>query len=204
VELTGMTIYFNPEGQKKKGHGINFRKIMLTADQFIDWMEKNKGPMDEEEKKKIKVHDQYWLFHSGIIEKGVKDIVTAEESERITPAVFRMARQQKAFIYELAIPLERATKLAPGIGTKAGESLSVGFEWGGWTQELKKVVASTMGATGSKARDQRASDDIAGKGAGDPRGVSRMRMGDSPDLARMRKRQPKKYIFWMDVKLAQK
>lgn len=203
VELTGMTLYFNPEGEQKKGRAINLRKIQLTADQFIAWMEKNKGPMSEEEKKKIKVHDAYWLFHCGIKKKDTEEIVTAEENARITPAVFRMERQQKTLIYEMAIPLEKATELAPGIGTKIGENLTVGFEWGGWTKELKQVVSSQMGAAGSRARDIKASDDLTGEG-GDPRSVRGARMSDAPTLAAMRKRQPKKYLFWVDVKLVDK
>ena len=200
-EMTGMTLYFNAPGEQKKGRAINFRKIQLTADQFIAWMEKNKGPMSEEEKKKIKVHDAYWLFHCGIITKDTEEIVTAEESERITPAVFRMVREQKTFTYELAIPLERATELAPGIGTKPGESLTIGFEWGGWTKDLKQLVASQMGAAGARARDERAADDPAGEGA-DPRDVRGMSWDDRPELAAMRKRQPKEYILWVNVKLA--
>lgn len=200
-EMTGMTIYFNTQGEKKKGRAINFRRIQLTADQFIAWMEKNKGPMSEEEKKKTKAHDAYWLFHSGIIKKDTEEIVTAEESERITPAVFRMAREQKTFTYEIAIPLEKATELAPGIGTKAGENLAVGFEWGGWTKDLKQLVASQMGAAGSRARDERAADDPAREGA-DPQSVRGMSWSDRPELAAMRKSQPKKYMFWVDVKLA--
>lgn len=200
-EMTGMTLYFNKQGEQKKGRAINFRKIQLTADQFIAWMEKNKGAMSEEEKKKIKAHDAYWLFHSGIIAKDTEEIVTAEESERITPAFFRMVREQKTFTYELAIPLERATELAPGIGAKPGESLAIGFEWGGWTKDLKQLVASQMGAAGSRARDERAADDPAREGA-DPQDVRGMGWTDRPELAAMRKSQPKKYMFWVNVKLA--
>ena len=202
-ELTGMTLYFNTQSEQKKGRAINFRKIQLTADQFIAWMEKNKGPMSEEEKKKIKAHDAYWLFHSGIIKKDTEEIVTAEENARITPAVFRMVREQKTFTYELAIPLERATELAPGIGTKPGESLTVGFEWGGWTKDLKQLVASRMGAAGSRARDEKADVDVTREGA-DPQDVRGMSWSDRPELAAMRKSQPKKYLFWVNVKLADK
>ncbi len=203
AELTGLTLYFNTLGEQKKGRAINFRKIQLTADQFIAWMEKNKGPISEEEKKKIKAHDAYWLFHSGIIKKDTEEIVTAEENSRITPAVFRMVRNQKTFTCELAIPLEKATELSPGIGTKPGENLTVCFEWGGWTKDLKQLVASQMGAAGSRARDERAADDPAREG-GDPQDVRGMSWSDRPELAAMRKRQPKKYLLWVDVKLADK
>ena len=48
VELTGLTVYFNPEGKKDKDFGLNFRKIKISADEFIARLEKERGPLKEE------------------------------------------------------------------------------------------------------------------------------------------------------------
>lgn len=203
VEATGMTVFFNTEGKKKKDHGINFRKMRLTADQFIAMMEQKQGPLPENQKANLRLNPFYWMFHYGIISKDSKELLTAEEHEDIMPAVFRSQVQQQTVIYEFAVPLERATEFAPGIGTRPGEEITVGFEWGGWIRELKEAVASGMGATGARARDQRASDDLKGEG-GDPSDVRGMSIGDAPELAAMRKKQPPKYTFWVDIELAAK
>ncbi len=203
IEATGMTVYINTEGVKKREHAINFRKLNLTADQFIKWMENNKGPLTEEQKKGYRAHQSYLMFYCGIIGKGSKEIVKAEESEKILPASFRMGSQQKAFIYEFAIPLEKATELAPGIGVQPGATLMLDFDWGGWSRELKEAAISGLSAAATRARDQRASSDLTG-GGGDPSDVSRMRMGDAPEMAAMRKRKPKQYDIWVNLKLAEK
>jgi hypothetical protein len=203
IESTGMTVYFNTEGVKKREHAINFRKMYLTSDQFINWMENNKGPLTEEQKKAYRANPSYVMFYCGIIGKGSKEITKAEESEKILPASFRIGSQQKTFIYEFAIPLEKATESAPGIGVQPGATLMLDFDWGGWSRELKEAVVSGLSAAATRAKDQRASDDLTG-GGGDPSDVARMRMGDAPEMAAMRKRKPKQYDIWVNLKLAEK
>jgi len=203
VESTGMSIYFNPEAEKKKESGINFRRISLAADQFIAWMEEKQGPMTEEQKKAYRVHKSYLMFYCGILGKGFKQIMRADESEKILPAAFRIGGQQKTFIYEFAVPLEKATQLASGVGARPGETLTIGFDWGGWSKEIKQAVASRMGDEASKARDQRASDDHTGEGGGG-QDARRMQMGDAPEMAAMRKMKPKQYDLWLNLKLAEK
>lgn len=203
IEATGMTLYFDTQGTKKKDSGINFRKMYLTAEQFIAWMEKKEGPLTEEQKRLYRANKAYVMFYCGIIGKGSKEILKAEESERIMPAAFRIGTQQRTFVYEFAIPLKKETELAPGIGTQPGATIAIGFDWGGWSKELKEAVISGMSAAATRAQDQKASMDLKGEG-GDPADAARMRMGDAPEMAAMRKRKPKQYDLWMSLKLAEK
>lgn len=203
VEATGMTLYFDLQGKKSKDHGINFRRLQMTADEFIAFMEQKQGPLPEAQKQQYRTNPRYFVFYYGMIGKGVKQIQPAVEREGILPAVFRYGRLEKALLYEFAIPLERAAELAPGIGTQPGQTVKVGFEWGGWSRNLQQFSASQFNQMATMARSDRPSDDPTGEG-GDPGGVSGMRMGDSPDIAAMRKMQPKKYDIWVDVGLAAK
>ena len=144
------------------------------------------------------------LFNCGIIKEGTEQILEADASKGIRPAVFRVQAQQKSLNYEIAVPLEKAAELAAGIGMQPNEKIAVGFEWGGWTREIKAAVAGQFGDSGARAQDQKSSDsmgELTGAG-GDPRGLGGMRMGDSPEIAAMRKRQPKKYDFWVNIELA--
>ena len=200
IDQTGISLFYNPEGQKKKDFGINFRKIQVTADQLIAMMEQKQGPLTDQEKAKYKANPSYTVFHYGIIHKGKKEVLNADESEGILPAVFRINRDQAGLLYEFAVPLKKAKELAPGIGTEAGKTVILGFEWGGWSRQLQQSSASSMAAMGARARDERASDNLTD--GSDPGAVSGMRMGDAPEMAAMRKMQPKKYDFWVNVQLA--
>lgn len=200
LDQTGITLYYNPQGQKKKDFGINFRKIQVTGDQLIAMMEQKQGPLSDQEKAKYKANPSYSVFHYGIISKGKKEVLNADESEGILPALFRINRDQTGLAYEFAVPLKKATELAPGIGTEPGETVILGFEWGGWSRQLQQVTAASMAARGAQARDQRASDNLTD--GSDPGGAGRMRETDAPEMAAMRKMQPKKYDFWVSVQLA--
>jgi hypothetical protein len=204
VEATGMTLYFDAQGKKSKDHGINFRRLQMTADEFIAFLEQKQGPVPEEQKKQYRANPRYSVFYYGMISKGVKHIQQADEREGILPAVFRYGQQQnRAILYEFAIPLARAADLAPGIGSQPGQTVKVGFEWGGWSRSLQQFSASTFNQMATAARADKPREDPTAEG-GDPSAVSGMRMGDAPDIAAMRKMQPKKYDFWVDINLAAK
>ena len=47
INKTGMTLWFNTEGKKKKKHGIRFQIKILQADAFISLLEKKLGPMPD-------------------------------------------------------------------------------------------------------------------------------------------------------------
>lgn len=203
IEQTGITIFFNPEGQKKKDFGINFRRLQLSADQFIAMTEQKQGPLGDEEKARLRTNPRYSLFNYGIINKGSKQVLNADESQGILPAAFRISREQMALCYEFAIPLKRAAELAPGLGTEPGKTVTLNVEWGGWSKQMQQFTAAEMAQMETRARDERASDDLAVRGdASDPQDVSGMRMGESPGMASMRKMQPKKFDFWVNVRLA--
>lgn len=200
LDQTGITLFYNPEGKKKKDFGINFRKIQVTADQLIAIMEQRQGPMSDQDKARYKTNPSYTLFHYGIISKGKNEVLNADEREGVLPALFRIGRDQAGLAYEFAVPLKKAKELAPGIGTEAGKAVILGFEWGGWSRQLQHEAATRMAAMGAQARDQRASDNLTD--GSDPGGVARMRETDAPEMAAMRKMQPKKYDFWVNVQLS--
>jgi hypothetical protein len=204
VEATGMTLYFDVQGKKSKDHGINFRRLQMTADEFIAFLEQKQGPLPEEQKKQYRANPRFSVFYYGMISKGVKNIQQAEEREGILPAVFRYGPQPgRTVVYEFAIPLARAAVLAPGIGSQPGQTVRIGFEWGGWSRALQQFSASQFGQMATAARADKPREDPTAEG-GEPAAAAGMRMGDAPDIAAMRKMQPKKYDIWVDVNLAAK
>jgi hypothetical protein len=113
-------------------------------------------------------------------------------------------KQDKLTIYEFRVPLAAREIHPAGIASEPGKNIKVGFEWGGMTAEMRKAMASGIGAEGARAgaMDSGFADtgEDTGKAINEDEGMSAGGSGSS--LARMRM-GPKKYSFWVDVKLAQ-
>jgi hypothetical protein len=180
IEATGINLYFNAAGQKNKNYGILFRKKLVSAEEAIALVEKQK-PLSEEQKAQLRTKSEYNIYHSEVINKnaGSKEI-PPEETSRL--ALFRYAPQQKTLVYEFAVPLERVNELAAGVGVRPGEAVTVGFEWGGATEAQMKRAAR-MSGNASIANEEVSRGGV--EGIARPRG---------PSL-------PPKYSFWATVKL---
>ena len=98
--------------------------------------------------------------------------------------------------YEFRIPLKRGEEQPGGIGTEPGNNVKIGFEWGGMTEEMKKQRLMGVSDSGTGAGADRAT------GLTSERSKSAKR-DSSAGLSSIRKRGPKKYNFWAEVKLAQ-
>jgi len=191
IKETGMTLWFNTEGKKKKNYGLTFLRKKISANNYISYLEQQRGPLPEEEKKKISANRSYSLHSIHIINKKSKSSSLPSESGEIKTALFRTKNQNKMTVYELVIPLKRFAENAPGIGTEPGKTLKVGFEWGGMTEEMRKRMIQKQVASGRKTSG--AADSWSG-------GLSKGRGGSSVPKT---SRNPKKRSFWVDIHLAQ-
>jgi hypothetical protein len=186
IRSTGMTIWFNSEGKKKRNCGIKFTKEQVSAEEFISYLEQRKGPLPEEEKNEIRSRRNYFLHKITVVGKKSKSSRQVYDKGEIKPAVFRTAEQKDATVYEFAIPLKRVAEKAPGIGTEPGKIVKVGFEWGGITEEMKAARIKRLKGAGGTPGKLVSTSDKSRKSAG----VTRSRQG------------PKKYTIWVDVQLA--
>jgi hypothetical protein len=191
IDATGMTIWFNTEGKKKKNYGLTFIKKQVSSDAFISILEQQKGTLSEEEKNNIRANPRYFLHNIKVVGKEIESSSQQADSEEVNVALFRSMRQENTVMYEFAVPLNRVTEQAHGIGTEPGRILKIGFEWGGLTEEMRKARAEGHEIPGT-----------------DP-----MRRGESADAwskrssgfsERSSRRRPVQYSFWIDVQLAQK
>ena len=190
INMTGMTLWFNTEGKKKKNYGLTFMKRQVSAEAFISILEKQKGPLSEEEKNNILTNPRYFLHNIKVVSKDVESTSQQTESEEANAAIFRSMRQEQKVMYELAIPLRRITEQAHGIGTEPGNIVKVGFEWGGLTEEMKKARAEGHEIPGTDAMRRGESADAWSTRSSGFSETSRTRQG------------PKQYSFWVDVQLA--
>jgi hypothetical protein len=195
ISWTGMTVYLDPNGKKKKDYFINFRKKQITAEEFITKMEAEQGPLSQEDKDKIMVNEFYVDHDIQVTNKKAKT-QTLEKVEGMVPAIFRAnPAEDGIYIWEFAIPLARPAEMAPGIGAAPGQQIKVGFHWGGATDEWKEAQAARMGDQSAQARATTAGGLTSERDA-------RSGLDKNIGLARMRKQMPKKYDIWVDVLLA--
>ena len=191
IDATGMTLWFNTEGKKKKNYGLTFIKKQVSADAFISILEQQKGTLSEEEKNNIRANPRYFLHNIKVVGKETKPASQQADSEEESAALFRSMRQEKMAMYEFAVPLKRMTEQAHGIGTEPGKIVKVGFEWGGLTEEMKKARAEGHEIPGTDAMRRGESADAWSKRSS---GFSERSSGG---------RRPVQYSFWVDVQLAQ-
>ena len=196
ISYTGMTVYLDPNGKKKKDYFINFRKKQITAQEFMANLEAQQGPISQADRDKI-MQNEYYVDHEVDVSNKKAKSTSLEGLEGIVPAIFRAnMNQENHYVWELAIPLARPADMAPGIGAAPGQQIKVGFHWGGSTEEWKEAMASRMGSQGAQARSR------AAGGVSSESGGASTRLDSNIGLASMRRTMPKKYDIWVDVLLA--
>jgi hypothetical protein len=151
IEGTGITLYFSAEG-KNKDYAVHFRKKKVSAEEAIAFQEKQ-TPLTEEQKSQLRTQPTYNLYFADVINKKAGTPAPAEGFAG-KPALFRYAQQQKALVYEFIIPLQRTEEWAAGVGAEAGQTVTVGFEWGGMTEEMRKMAARRQGASSGIANEE--------------------------------------------------
>jgi hypothetical protein len=181
LEATGITLYFSTEG-KNKDYAVHFRKKRVSAEEAIAFQDKQ-TPLSEEQKSQMRTQPEYNLFYADVINKKAGSPAPAEGFSG-KPALFRYAPQQKSLVYEFIIPLRRSDEWATGVGAEAGQEIMVGFEWGGMTEEMRKMAARRQGASSGIANEE-----IDGR----EREIVPEHLSG---------RIPKKYTYWGLLKLA--
>jgi hypothetical protein len=183
IEGTGVTLYFGAGEAKAKDYAIRFRKVRLTPDEYIAELEKL-GPMPEDEKAGLRTKAGFLLYHHQVLDRKGRPVEAAGGSAA-RPAVFKYAPGTGgAVVYEFSVPLARASDAVPGVGAGPGQTVAVGFAWGGETEEMRKAAAKRQRQQANIANEEigRLEGQIAGPGNSGP--------------------SPKKYSFLTVLKLA--
>lgn len=195
LDATGITIYFNTEGKKKKDHGFRFFKRKATADEIILALENQGRVLTEDQKGEIKSKPSYLLYDYELIEKKKGSAFEMAPGTEYQPPAFKSAQEGEMTVLEFRIPLSQENQPA-GIGIEPGGSLKIGFEWGGLTKEMQAArLARTAAAAEKGVERETASEDHA-------RGSESGGFSAGASSSGKAKTSPKKYSFWLDLKLA--
>jgi len=189
IDQTGIILWFNPEGKKKKNFGVKFKMERLTAEEFISLLERTKGPLPEEKKQEIKAKPYYFVYKSELFQKKKKKPTFPIKSIEFGKPIFRFTRLKRERVYEFKIPFE----LIPNI--EMSQNLMVGFEWGGMTKEMKAQIMKMRAEMSTRARERAASMKTFETRDSREEGIG---IGSMPF-----RRTVKKYSFWVNLKLAQ-
>jgi len=195
IEATGISVYFNPEGKKKKDQGLRFFKKKVTADELLSVFEKQGQVLTEEQRAEIKSKASYILYDYEVLAKKKETKAEAPTSAGSQLPTFKYEKKGEMTIYEFRIPLSQENQPA-GIGTGPGQSIKVGFEWGGLTKEMQAArIQRTTGEAERGAESETKESDHARRTEGGSFSTATPSSG-------MRRTGPKKYLFWADIKLA--
>jgi hypothetical protein len=193
IEFTGLKVFFSPEGKKSRDLGVHFVKKSVTADALIAYLEKKGEALTEARKAEIRKKSEYTLFETDVI-NAKKIAAPADPAVQTDPPVFSAKSQNKALVYEFRIPLGR-TNQPGGLGAEPGQTVKLGFEWGGMTRQIMQDMMAGQssragmshqgaGLDGSVADTREDSGGM--QGGGDYRRDPRTRL----------------HSFWIDLKLA--
>jgi len=194
IKDTGMTLWINTEGKKKKKYGIHFNARRVTADSVISILEKQKGPLPEAEKNNIRSKPFYFFYQGDVKDKKGEILTPTALGGELAVPLFRAQAKQKMMVYELVMSLRILEKLSAEHKMEPGKTVKVGFEWGGLTERMKAQRMARLEQGTVREAERRAKDVREGE---------TQRTGGSSGDASLSK-GPKKYSFWVDVNLAQK
>jgi hypothetical protein len=187
IDMTGLTIYGSTTGKKDKDWGIRFIRKAVSGEQLIDYMAKMGQPLPEARQAELKDKQQLILFMATAVNKKGEEVFPSGPVTDFDLPGFRTGREGDKVLYELRIPLVSRDVHPTGLGTEPGKDIKIGFEWGGLTKEMREAMRGQARgtATGSDAnRDEQTTGSY---------------MGTPPTTGPA---GPKKYSFWVDVKLA--
>ncbi len=195
LEGTGITVYFNTEGKKKKDSGLRFFKRIATADEIIQVLESRGQALSEEQKEQLKASPSFFLYDFETIQKKKDDAEEARPDGDSQLPTFKYATKGEMTVFEFRVPLSQEDQPF-GIGVEPGGTLKLGFEWGGLTQQMKAArMARAAGTSERSAEGETKSDSHARDSSVSARGV--------PSSGGIPKAGPKTYSFWIDVRLAE-
>ena len=197
IEHTGITLWINTQGKKKKDLGVKFTKKQISADEYIAMLEKSQGPVSEEQKGQLRQSASYTISQAETVDRKGKPLDQNTENKSMGGSAYNVSIQKDSVFYEFRVAIRSMPENVLGKATTPGEILKIGFEWGGLTGELRKEYMKGS-ASGGDSGPIGISE--GGRGGGGTEGAGFG--GASPAGLTALRKMTKEYSFWVDVHLA--
>ncbi len=145
LESTGLILLAGKARVKKLDRGVLFLKRPFPPETYIVWQESQGAFLTESEKAKIRdlpQHDLCLTFSVGARRSISGPLRRLRDSE---PPRFAVSEGPDGTVYELEIPLATPAHVPGGLGLSPGETVRIGFEWGGASRKIlgTKAVRET-------------------------------------------------------------
>lgn len=183
---TGFTVWFNDQGKKKKKLGLRFEKKTLGSAQLVAVMEKKSGPLPEEKKKEMLAKPAYTIYQFVAVDGDNKDQTDLIFKQPPLPEFSSLAASGR-LIFEFRIPIGQGN----GLNLASGKTVMLGFDWGGFTKEMRQELQQGGGYEGGDSGGMSVDQELYPDG---------MDLPDSEGSSRVR--GPKHYVFWCELTLA--
>ena len=193
INATGITLYYNTEGKKKKDHAFHFIKKKVTGEELLAYLKERGEVLTEQQMQSIEPTNTYSVYMTERTGKKDKKISVAAPIPAILNPGFKTSKKGDAFIYEFRIPIIRSETSPRGMDVKPGQKIKIGFEWGGMTEELMKRLAAQSGRGGGDVSTEGRAQSV----------IDSRREGATGAPGSASGRMPKKHSFWVDINLAQ-
>jgi hypothetical protein len=197
IEQSGLTFWINPE-KERRTYGFRFYRKSVTPEQLIEQMEKDGKVLTDENKAEFKAKPRYLLYACDVLDKKGNII---PHQPGTANGMYRVARIQKRMVFEYVIPLALLTDPNQKPSLDSAKPFYLGFEWGGQTEEMK---AQRLAQTGGFQDGPGGTGMAAGRGIMEESQRDGTAGGRSASLEENMRRMPKKYDFWVDLKLGEK
>lgn len=187
IRNTGLTVWINSQGKKKKKLGVCYRLRQISSKEMVAILERREGALSEERKTEIMSRPQYIYYEGQFVDGNGNPLEPIPLGETFILPTFRMSQTQGKLIYEFRVPLN-IKEFFSSSQVDLSRELRIGFEWGGMTKEMRAAMMKRRAEAEAQAR--------GGNITSNPTEERGVRDFDSP------LRRPKKYSFWVGVKLA--
>lgn len=196
IEITGMTVWIDIDGKKDKDMGVRFAKKKISAEEYIGLLEKQRGRLNDEEKNNLQANSYYFISQAEIVDKKGNPLELEEAGMAVKKAAFNISSAQGGVIYEFRVPLMNLASIIMRNGRKLGETVGIGFEWGGLTDGMREEFMK--GGAGAGSGSMGIPEGGRGGGSANSAGFD----GASPQGLTALRKMTKKYSIWTAVRLA--
>jgi len=147
IRMGGVTLWLDNSAKKKKNFGIRYTGGRPLPDSQMMRPPSQGGfqeAMTPEQQQRVSEMEKSLADRITVIDKKNSQETMLRPDGSGGPAA-SCGSPQGIYTYEFSIPLKRADAFDCGVGAEPGQTISIGFEWGGMDKDRQKMMEGTGG-----------------------------------------------------------
>jgi len=142
IRMGGVTLWLDNSGKKKKDFGIRYAGGPSLSDMQRPGGSEGGGfreSMTPEQQQRLDQMESSRADQITLIDKKANTETSVPANGSGGPAA-SFASPQGVYTYEISVPLAKGEAFGFGIGAQPGQTISLGFEWGGTSKEDREKM----------------------------------------------------------------